>query len=135
MAHANAVYPGSVRPCDRLVVPARLHRAGLEMRLVIDGPGQPANTDANLIRLIARSHRMLRHADGGHQRQRTQLADAEGVTTSYFTRVMRLAVLAPDITRAILDGRLPPELTAATLLHHGRLPLAGDEHRAVLGFG
>jgi hypothetical protein len=33
--------------------------------------------------------------------------DPEGVSSSYFTRLVRLSYLAPDITHAILDGRSP----------------------------
>ena len=32
------------------------------------------------------------------------LAEREGVSSSYFTRLVRLSYLAPDITQAILDG-------------------------------
>jgi site-specific DNA recombinase len=52
------------------------------------------------------------------------LAKREGVSPSYFTRLVRLSYLAPDITRAIRDGRQPPALTADKLLLHSRLPLA-----------
>jgi hypothetical protein len=37
----------------------------------------------------------------------TALAGREGVSRSYFTRLIRLSYLAPDITQAILDGRQP----------------------------
>src|SRR6516225_8917778 len=40
------------------------------------------------------------------------LAKQEGVSPSYFTRLVRLSYLAPDITQAILDGRQPSHLTA-----------------------
>src|SRR6202040_683832 len=43
---------------------------------------------------------------------------------SYFMRLVRLSYLAPDITKAILDGRQPGDLTAEKLLEHSRLPLA-----------
>jgi hypothetical protein len=62
------------------------------------------------------------------------LAKREGVSPSYFTRLVRLSYLAPDITQAILDGRQPRDLTADKLLAHSRLPLAWHEQRAVLGF-
>ena len=39
-------------------------------------------------------------------------------------RLVRLSYLAPDITKAILDGRQPGDLTAEKLLEHSRLPLA-----------
>ena len=34
------------------------------------------------------------------------------MSPSYFTRLIRLSYLAPDIIEAILDGRQPRDLTA-----------------------
>ena len=62
------------------------------------------------------------------------VAQGEKLTSSYFTRVLRLSYLAPDITRAILEGRHPRDLTAQKLLAHSRLPLAWPEQRRTLGF-
>jgi len=62
------------------------------------------------------------------------LAEREGVSPSYFTRLVRLSYLAPDITRAILDGRQPRDLTAEKLPEHSRLPLAWHDQRTALGF-
>ena len=56
------------------------------------------------------------------------------MTRSYLTRVLRLTYLAPDITRAILDGRHPRDFTAQKLLCHSRLPLGWPEQRRILGF-
>ena len=64
----------------------------------------------------------------------TTLAEREGVSRSYFTRVVRLSYLAPDIAQAILDGRQPRDLTADKLLAHSRLPLAWPDQRTALGF-
>ena len=62
------------------------------------------------------------------------LAKREGVSPYYFTRLVRLSYLAPDITQAILDGRQPRDLTGDKLLAHSRLPLAWHQQRTVLGF-
>jgi hypothetical protein len=62
------------------------------------------------------------------------LAKREGVSPSYFTRLVRLSYLAPDITEAILDGHQPRDLTANKLLAYSRLPLAWHEQRTVLRF-
>ena len=40
------------------------------------------------------------------------LAKREGGSPSYFTRLVRLSYLAPEIAQAILDGRQPRDLTA-----------------------
>ncbi len=42
-------------------------------------------------------------------------ADA-GLSRSYFTRMLRLSFLAPDITRAILHGRRPADLNAHKMM-------------------
>jgi len=56
------------------------------------------------------------------------------VSPTYFTRLVRLSYLAPDITHVILDGRQPRDLTAEKLLEHSRLPLAWHDQRTALGF-
>ncbi len=38
------------------------------------------------------------------------------MSSSYFTRILRLSFLAPDITRAILHGRQPVDLNAHKLM-------------------
>jgi hypothetical protein len=58
---------------------------------------------------------------------------AESVPNSYLRRIVRLAFLAPDIQRAILEGRQPPGLTAQQLAQRG-LPLAWADQREALGF-
>ena len=63
-----------------------------------------------------------------------ELAQCQRMTSSYFTRVLRLSFLAPDITRAVLEVRHPQDLTARKLLAHSRLPLTWPEQRRALGF-
>jgi site-specific DNA recombinase len=63
------------------------------------------------------------------------LAQREGVNRPYFTRLVRLSYLAPDITQAIFDGWQLRDSTAEKLLEHSRLPLAWHDQRIVLGFG
>ena len=62
------------------------------------------------------------------------VAEREGVSPSYFTRLVRLSHLASDIIQAILDGRQPRNLTPDKLLAHSRLPLARPDQRTALGF-
>lgn len=52
----------------------------------------------------------------------------------HLERIARLAYLAPDIIRAILDGRQPRHLTARSLSRIHGLPNSWVEQRAVLGF-
>ena len=90
--------------------------------------------DARLIKLLIRARRFnatILDSDGVPF---AVLANRQGVSASYFTRLVRLSYLAPDITQAILDGRQPRDLTADKLLAHSRLPLTWHEQRTVLGF-
>jgi site-specific DNA recombinase len=51
------------------------------------------------------------------------------------TSLIRLSYLAPDIVRALLEGRQPIELTPTALLRLSKdLPHDWSEQRHVLGF-
>jgi site-specific DNA recombinase len=119
-----------------LSVPVQRRRRGREIRMLIDGtdPFATAKPDARLVKLLIRARRFnatLLDSDGVPF---AALAQREGVSPSYFTRLVRLSYLAPEITEAILDGRQPRDLNADKLLAHSRLPLAWHEQRTVLGF-
>jgi hypothetical protein len=117
-------------------VPIRLCRAGQEIRMVIDGtdPFAASKPDARLIKLLLKARRFNATLVGSDDVPFAALAEREGVSPSYFTRLVRLSYLAPDITHAILDGRQPRDLTAEKLLEHSRLPLAWHDQRTALGF-
>jgi site-specific DNA recombinase len=119
-----------------LSIPIRLRRAGREITMRIDrtDPFATAKPDARLIKLLVRARRFNTALVDGGSVPFGALAKREGVSRSYFTRLIRLSYLAPDITQAILDGRQPRDLTADKLLAHSRLPLAWHEQRSVLGF-
>jgi site-specific DNA recombinase len=119
----------------QISVSVRLRRSG-EIKMLIDGtdPFAATKPDARLIKLLIRARRFHATLVGVDGVPFAGLARREGVTPSYFTRLVRLSYLAPDITQAILDGRQPSDLTADKLLAHSRLPLAWHEQRTVLGF-
>ena len=120
-----------------LSVPAELRRIGFGLRMLVEGPvlpGQAAKADPKLIKLIARAHLLSNKLAESSSDNLAEVAQREGLTGSYFTRLLRLTYLAPEITRAILEGRQPRDLTAQKLLAHSRLPLAWPEQRRILGF-
>src|SRR5437588_4103242 len=100
-------------------------------RSLIDSndPDATAKPNARLIKLLIRAHRFHATLIGNADVPFAALAKQEGVSRSYFTRLVRLSYLAPDITQAILDGHQPPDLTTDKLLAHSRLPLTWHEHR------
>ncbi len=54
-------------------------------------------------------------------------------TGPYFTRILRLSFLAPEVVKTILRDRHPLELTAKKLAGDTRLPIAWEEQRTRLG--
>jgi len=119
-----------------LSVPVRLRRCGREIKMLIDrtDPFATAKPDRRLIKLLIRAHRFHTALVASDGVPFAALAKREGVSPSYFTRLVRLSFLAPDITQAILNGRQAGDLTADKLLSFSRLPLGWHEQRTVLGF-
>jgi DNA invertase Pin-like site-specific DNA recombinase len=119
-----------------LSVPVRLRRCGREIKMLIDSGDwlAKAKPDARLIKLLIRAHRFNTSLVGSDDVPFSAVAKRQGVSPSYFTRLVRLSYLAPDITQAILDGRQPHDLTADKLLAHSRLPLGWQDQRTLLGF-
>lgn len=79
-------------------------------------PSQARKTDNTLIKALARAFRWKRMLDSGEFATIAELAEREGIASSYMTRVLRLTLLAPDIVEAILDGKQEQEVTLARLL-------------------
>lgn len=121
-----------------LSVPARLKRTGMEVRMIVDGVDPydtKAKPDRSLIKLIVKAHLLHDSLVHGAGQSLDTIAAQEGIGGSYFTRVARLAWLAPGITKAILDGRQPTGVTAARLLRESRhLPVDWTAQRRALGF-
>ena len=119
-----------------LSAPVQLRRCGHEIKMVVDGtdPFATAKPDARLIKLLIKARRFNAALVGSDGVPFAALARQQGVSPSYFTRLVRLSYLAPDITQAILDGRQPPDLSSDKLLAHSRLPLAWQGQRTLLGF-
>ena len=60
------------------------------------------------------------------------LAKAELINESYLGRVLRLTLLSPTITEAILEGRQPATLELADFLKH--FPIEWDKQHRSPGF-
>jgi len=115
-----------------LTIPARLKRAGIGMRLVVEDGSEPANVDAALVRLLLRAHAIRARVIEEPGLPLKQFAAEEGVSSSYVTRLLRISFIAPDIVTAILNGNQPPQLTANRLMSDTRLPLDWGAQRALL---
>ena len=90
-------------------IPMRFQRRGGRKRIVApDGseiaPASKPQPDGTLIKALARAWRWQKLMDAGIYTSITEISETEGINKSYVSRVLRLALLAPDIVEAILGG-------------------------------
>ena len=90
-------------------IPMRFQRRGARKRIVApDGsaivPSSKPQPDGTLIKALARAWRWQRMLDDGVHASVSDIGDAENISKSYVSRILRLALLAPDIVEAILAG-------------------------------
>ena len=99
-----------------LHVPFRVvKRGGRKQMELPEGATQSRRTDNTLVKALARAFRWKRMLESGEFSSISELAEREGIASSYMTRVLRLTLLAPDIVESILDGKQRPEVTLARL--------------------
>ncbi|MAY85347.1 MAG: hypothetical protein CML02_01270 [Pseudooceanicola sp.] len=100
-----------------LHVPFRVVKRGgrKEMQLP-EGACEPRKTDNTLVKALARAFRWKRMLESGAFTTIAELAEREGIATSYMTRILRLTQLEPGIIEAVLDGRQGDAVTLARLM-------------------
>ena len=116
-------------------IPYTLHKRGKQLRIVPEGLGNtaPPELDPTLFKLMRRAHDWRRQLETGPPQSITDLAMTNAVNASYFTRVLRLTYLAPDIVEMIVTGRQPPNLSANRLVRMLDLPMDWSGQREYLG--
>ena len=90
-------------------IPMRFQRRGGRKRIVApDGsaivPRSKPQLDGTLVKALARAWRWQRMLDEGVYMSIREIGDAENISKSYVSRILRLALLAPDLLEAILAG-------------------------------
>jgi hypothetical protein len=93
-----------------------------------------SETDPTLLKLLHRAHAWRQQLETGPPETISNVAATNEVNASYFTRVLRIAYLAPDIIEAIIEGRQPPEPTSNKLVRVKNLPIDWASQREALGF-
>ena len=91
-------------------MPMCCQRRGSRKRIVApDGsaivPATKRQPDGTLVKALARAWRWQRMLDDGVYSSVREIGDAENISKSYISRILRLALLAPDVVNAILAGR------------------------------
>jgi hypothetical protein len=119
----------------RIEAPVAIRRRGVEQRFVLaeSAGSDRTSIDPDLVRALVRAHDWWTRIRDGEVDGSAVVAEADGVQSSYVSRLLRLAFLAPDVKRAILDGTAPVDLTTDRLTKHLDLPIEWDEQRRMLG--
>ena len=101
-------------------IPMRFQCRGGRKRIVApDGSAIVAATkpqsDGTLLKALARAGRWQRMLDEGDYATVSEIGDAENISKSYVSRILRLALLAPDMVEAILAGQADQALVLERL--------------------
>lgn len=119
-----------------LAVAVKLARRTKEVKLtILPEPGwEEGQPDPGLIKLVAKAHAARKALFDGSGRSLRKVAAEHGHEPHYFSVLVKLGFLAPDIVAAILEGRQPPALTRQKLARIRDLPIMWSEQRKLLGF-
>ncbi|OBX17981.1 hypothetical protein A9995_13635 [Erythrobacter sp. QSSC1-22B] len=126
-------YSGSPDGTLRITSPVKIQsRGGRTSR--IDGSASPLRMrpDKTLIAGLRRAHAELKSCGIDVIDSKASIEHARGIKDPYLRKLSALAFLAPDIQRAILEGRQPAGINLSDLLSF-ELPLAWDDQRKLLG--
>src|SRR5206468_1326058 len=86
-------------------------------------------SDPALVKALARAFRWQRMLDEGRYGSVSEMAAAEKIERGYLGRILRLALLAPDLVEAVLDGSQAVEVSLPRLLD-GMPVVWGHQHGA-----
>jgi len=116
-----------------VTLPARIARTGRMVRLIDGGRSAVGgNVDNVLVRLVAKGRHWWRLMLSEAGLTVSVIAAREGMTSSYVTRLMRLAFLSPEVLESIMEGRQPVLLDGAAITAPNAVALDWREQRRVL---
>ena len=90
----------------------------------------PARVDNTVVKALARAHRWRSMLESNLFATVRDLAKAEKINEAYVCRVLRLTLLSPRITDAILSGKLPDTVDLAKFLKP--FPIEWERQEAIL---
>ncbi|MBX9726354.1 MAG: hypothetical protein K2X09_03730 [Rickettsiales bacterium] len=93
---------------------------------------RPPKESSSILKAIAQAFYWREMIESGEVISVTDLARKIDMNESYLARVLRLSLLAPDIIRALVEGRQPRTLTLLELFKP--IPLDWNEQRERYGF-
>jgi hypothetical protein len=121
-------------PDVQLTIPVRMFRRAREVRLSVPPEAQPDDParDPALIKLIAKSWEARKQLFEGSGASLKEVAAANGYEPHYFSVLVKLGFLAPDLMQAVLKGEQPEGLTRQRLARIRNMPVLWEAQRALL---
>jgi len=115
-------------------IPISMRRTGGRKKVITPANAAPwsslpARVDNTILKALARAHRWRGMLESKLFASVRDLAKAEKINEAYLGRVLRLTLLSPKITEAILSGRQREELELAELLKP--FPIEWDKQEAL----
>ena len=115
-----------------ILVPMKFKKRGGRREIIVPeglsgSRPQKSRTQEPLVTALARAFHWQDLIDSGRYTSVTELAEALDVDRSYVGRIMRLALLAPDIVDAIVRGDEPSGLSLEGLVKG--MPMVWEEQR------
>ena len=90
-------------------------------------PSSKRQPDGTLVKALARAWRWQRMLDEGLYTSVSEIGDAENISKSYVSRILRLALLAPDLVEEIVAATADQALVLERL--ERPLPTSWEEQR------
>ncbi len=110
---ARAHLPAKARECDFAVEDGRKRIVTPDGSAIV--PSSKPQPDGTLVKALARAWRWQRMLDDGIYATVSEMGDAENISKSYVSPILRLALLAPDLVDAMLGGQTDQMLMLAKL--------------------
>jgi len=121
--------------CLKIIMPLQfVRRRGVTAAINPNGGGAICRPrlDAALSSALVRAEAWKRKLFAGEVATVDELARSEQMNPTYASRMLRVAFLAPELKRAILDGRQPQGLTLQAVVTRD-VPLSWQGQRALFG--
>jgi hypothetical protein len=116
-------------------IPLTLRNRNGRARIVPPADMAPANdtgVDPHVLRAIARAWSWRRRLESGEASTILDIAQAEGVTDRFVSRMIRLAWLSPAVLEKLVLERCSPAVSIKDLIAAADLPW-GEQEKVVFG--
>ena len=132
-------YAVEIAPRQRTGTTSEMPRRATVVAATASGSSHPTaarscprpSRNGTLVKALARAWRWQRQRDEEAYTSVSDTAEAEGISKSYRSRILRLALLAPDIIGMILEGRSEQAVMLEQL--ERPLPASWKDQRDAIG--